>query len=158
MRWLWTFGRVPEIEPNEMLAVSNRILALPPEQRTSGTAAHIIDVRTQAEFKAGHIPGALNASLLPPWSWPARVEPLLQGLQPSTELYVICLSAHRSIGALKWLQDRGFTNVKQLKGGMQAWRSQRLIEVKELGATDGDDRATVMEPAACCPQQPNNAE
>ncbi|GIL86495.1 hypothetical protein Vretifemale_14795 [Volvox reticuliferus] len=72
-----------------------------------------------------------------------RVEPLLQGVDPGTELYVICLSAHRSIGALKWLNERGFGNVKQLKGGMQAWRSQRLTEVKE-------DVAANQEAAPAC--------
>ncbi|GIM07502.1 hypothetical protein Vretimale_11615 [Volvox reticuliferus] len=111
--------------------------------RSSPTAPRIIDVRTRAEYAAGHIPGALNASFLPPWSWSSRVEPLLQGVDPGTELYVICLSAHRSIGALKWLNERGFGNVKQLKGGMQAWRSQRLTEVKE-------DVAANQEAAPAC--------
>ncbi|GIL86494.1 hypothetical protein Vretifemale_14795, partial [Volvox reticuliferus] len=143
MRWLWTFGRVPELEAIQLLDVSNRIISLPLIQRSSPTAPRIIDVRTRAEYAAGHIPGALNASFLPPWSWSSRVEPLLQGVDPGTELYVICLSAHRSIGALKWLNERGFGNVKQLKGGMQAWRSQRLTEVKE-------DVAANQEAAPAC--------
>ncbi|GIL66090.1 hypothetical protein Vafri_19697 [Volvox africanus] len=162
MQWLWTFGRVPELEAIHMLDVSNRIISLSPIQRSSPTAPRIIDVRTRAEYNAGHIPGALNASFLPPWSWSSRVEPLLRGVDPGTELYVICLSAHRSIGALKWLNERGFGNVKQLKGGMQAWRSQRLVEVKEDGsarqsaapASSGYPVACNV-PCACCQKAMN---
>ncbi len=58
--------------------------------------------------------------------------PLLEGKPKDQEIYVICLSAHRSIGALKFLRDKkGFTNVKQLQGGMKAYRELNLPEVKE---------------------------
>lgn len=43
---------------------------------------------------------------------------------------MVCLSAHRSIGALKWLRGQGYRSVKQLKGGMQAWRREALPEVR----------------------------
>jgi rhodanese-related sulfurtransferase len=50
------------------------------------------------------------------------------------EIYTICLSAHRSIGAVKWLQQQGYTKAKQLQGGMQAWWKQQLPETKsQLG-------------------------
>ncbi|GFR44284.1 hypothetical protein Agub_g5491 [Astrephomene gubernaculifera] len=145
MRWLWTFGRVPELDPDGILAVSKRIMAMSPSQRCSPSAPRIIDVRTRSEYLGGHIAGALHASFLPPWSWPASIQPLLAATSPaSTEIYVICLSAHRSIGALKWLQDRGYKNVRQLKGGMQAWRALALPEVtggeerEEAGAAPGE--------------------
>jgi rhodanese-related sulfurtransferase len=47
----------------------------------------------------------------------------LASLQLNTEqpIIAICLSAHRSIPAVRLLQARGFENTVQLKGGMLAW-------------------------------------
>jgi hypothetical protein len=36
----------------------------------------------------------------------------------------------RSIGALKWLHQRGYSNVKQLAAGMQDWRARGLPEAR----------------------------
>ena len=41
-------------------------------RRALHTSPRIIDVRTAGEYEAGHIEGAVNASFLPPWSWPGR--------------------------------------------------------------------------------------
>ena len=59
------------------------------------------------------------------------MDPVILALPKDAEIYVICLSAHRSIGALKWLREKGYANVKQLQGGMQAWRQQQLHEDQE---------------------------
>ncbi|KAG2486766.1 hypothetical protein HYH03_014565 [Edaphochlamys debaryana] len=110
-------------------------MALKESERMLPTSPRIIDVRTRGEYDGGHIAGALHASFLPPWSWPNAVGPILaQGVTHDTELYVICLSAHRSIGAYKWLAERGYKQVKQLKGGMQRWRAHSMPEVKEAAA------------------------
>lgn len=37
---------------------------------------------------------------------PTSVQPLIEPLDRGAEVYVICLSAHRSIGALKWLHQQ----------------------------------------------------
>ncbi|PNH11732.1 hypothetical protein TSOC_001400 [Tetrabaena socialis] len=118
-------------------------MALATDAPHGPNSPRIIDVRTAAEYAAGHIAGAVHASFLPPWSWPSNVAPLLASAAPEAELYVICLSAHRSIGALKWLRERGHMNVRQLQartagrvGGMQAWRAQKMPEVR--GGQPGD--------------------
>ncbi|GAX80178.1 hypothetical protein CEUSTIGMA_g7616.t1 [Chlamydomonas eustigma] len=121
MSWLWTFGQVPEVDAAKLLEIT---------EAGKGTTPSpvLIDVRTEAEWEAGHIAGSLNASFLPPWSFKSRILPLIEHVPKSAEIYVICLSAHRSIGALKWLRAQGYTNVQQLKGGMKAWRDQKLSE------------------------------
>ncbi|KAG2448029.1 hypothetical protein HYH02_007056 [Chlamydomonas schloesseri] len=142
MSWLWTFGRVPELDSAGINAVSERIRAMSEKERVQPDAPRIIDVRTRGEFEGGHIAGAVHASFLPPWSWPSSVEPILAGgVNHGTPLYVICLSAHRSIGALKWLRERGYKNVKQLKGGMQAWRAAKMPEVTEAPSVDASGSA-----------------
>jgi rhodanese-related sulfurtransferase len=116
MSWLWTFGQVPEVSCQQLNEAIIRGEAL------------VIDVRTASEWSAGRVKGAVNASFLPPWSFEERVMPLVKGHPYDKEIYVICLSAHRSIGALKFLRGRGYSNVKQLARGMQEWRKQKMEE------------------------------
>ena len=87
--------------------------------------------RRDDEWQAGHIKGARHASFLPPCSFPSTVAPLLVGLDKGAEIVIVCLKTPRSIGAVKWLSQQGFTNARQLQGGMLAWRSARLPEVLE---------------------------
>jgi rhodanese-related sulfurtransferase len=63
---------VPELSPKEVLAISQRVGALSAEERALPTSLHIIDVRTDAEWRAGRIAGSQNASFLPPWSFADR--------------------------------------------------------------------------------------
>jgi rhodanese-related sulfurtransferase len=41
----------------------------------------------------------------------------------------VCLTAHRSVPAVRLLRERGFEAV-QLSGGMMAWRAARLPEAR----------------------------
>eukprot|EP00798_Chlamydomonas_sp_ICE-L_P022549 gene22549-29674_t len=123
MSWLWTFGSVPEIDAVALKEKSEAVVG-------GSSEALIIDVRTAGEYTAGHIAGSKNASFLPPWGFASRVKPLLEGRPKDTEIICICLSAHRSIGALKWLKQQGYENSFQLKAGMQDWRARKLPEDK----------------------------
>lgn len=110
--WWLPFGRVPEIQAASLAADLDR------EPRPQ-----VLDVRTPAEFAAGHVRGALN---VPVTSLPSRFESL--GLDRSRPVVAICLTAHRSIPATRLLRQRGFEAV-QLAGGMLAWRAADLPEV-----------------------------
>lgn len=116
MSWLWTFGSVPEVSCKQL------------DEAVDKGEALVIDVRTEGEWSAGRVRGAVNASFLPPWSFGDRVMPVVKDHGFDKEIYVICLSAHRSIGALKFLKSKGYTNVKQLAGGMKEWRRQKMAE------------------------------
>ncbi len=109
--WWLPFGRVPEI-PAPRLAKD--LAAIPPPQ--------LVDVRTAAEFRGGRIPGAIS---IPITSF-ARALPGL-GLDPARRVVAICLTAHRSIPAVRLLLRNGF-DAAQLAGGMLAWRAAGFPE------------------------------
>jgi rhodanese-related sulfurtransferase len=109
--WWLPFGRVPEVSPAALAA-----------RLDGGEAAQLVDVRTPAEFRAGHIAGAVN---VPITEVRGRIRAL--GLDPARPVVAICLSAHRSIPAVRLLQQAGF-DATQLAGGMLAWRAARLPE------------------------------
>lgn len=79
----------------------------------------VLDVRDQMEWEQGHVAGAIHTYVgdlsanLPPIS---RNEPLV----------VHCSVGNRSGLALSILERCGFTNLYNMLGGMQAWRSLQL--------------------------------
>lgn len=88
-------------------------------QTTVATQQHmLIDVRTPEEFRAGHIPGAVNISLQ---SLPERMATLPKD-QP---LIVYCRSGARSSNAAQMLTRAGFEQVSDL-GGIITWQAQGL--------------------------------
>lgn len=114
--WWLPFGKVPEI-PAPRLA--RDLAGSPPPQ--------VIDVRSEAEFRRGHVRGATN---VPIQSFRRRIGEA--GLDRSRPVVAICLTAHRSIPAVRLLARRGF-QAAQLAGGMLAWRAAGLPEEAEGG-------------------------
>jgi len=111
--WWVPFGHVPELSAAELAAALAR-----------GPGPQLLDVRTAAEFAAGHVAGAVNAPIT---SLASRLDAL--GLDPARPVVAICLTAHRSVPAVRLLRERGFEAV-QLAGGMLAWRARRLPEAR----------------------------
>lgn len=75
----------------------------------------MIDVRTPAEFVAGHIAGAIN---IPLDQLQHRPEPLKR-LNKDRPMVVYCHSGRRSALALSLLEQQGYKNVRD-GGGMAA--------------------------------------
>jgi rhodanese-related sulfurtransferase len=85
--------------------------------RTDGTTRpQILDVRTALEWRSGRVPGAIH---VPITDFSARLASL--ELDKNRPIVAICLSAHRSIPAVRMLQKNGFGNACQLQGGMRSW-------------------------------------
>ncbi len=74
----------------------------------------IIDVREINEINAGTVPGARPMPLA---SIPLRMEELSK----DRKLVLLCRSGARSGQACAYLQQQGFDNVYNLRGGMFAW-------------------------------------
>lgn len=73
----------------------------------------ILDVRTPEEFRAGH----MNGHLIPLAELAERVDEI-----PRDRLVVIhCRSGMRSQTALNFLKSLGYTQIKNLIGGIEAW-------------------------------------
>lgn len=75
---------------------------------------HVLDVRTEGEWEAGHIPGAVHVPL-PELS--ERLDEL-----PDEPLTVICGSGYRSSIACSLLQRAGRRDITNVIGGWAAWQ------------------------------------
>lgn len=84
-----------------------------------GHGIDIIDVREFPEFANGAIPKSKHAPL---GSLPQAVA----GWDRNKEYVCVCKSGRRSSQAARILEDLGFTSVKSLKGGVEAWQSAGL--------------------------------
>ena len=92
-----------------------------------GTGVVFVDVRSEPEFEAGHVPGALNVPLL------HKTE---RGLEPNSEfisvmkrafglgetLIIGCRSGQRSLSAAKRLEAEGFKDLSNLTPGFEGSR------------------------------------
>lgn len=74
----------------------------------------VLDVRTDDEFKAGHIP---NAILIPVQQLADRVDEL----DKEQAYLVVCRSGNRSVTASEMLLKDGFKNIYNLDVGMNGW-------------------------------------
>lgn len=82
-----------------------------------GDAPVIIDVRTPAEFKLFHLPGAINVP------YPASLNDLAMAApDPTRPVVVVCMTGHRSPPVARQMQQGGYTNVRNLTWGMLAWK------------------------------------
>jgi len=86
----------------------------------AGEAPTIIDVRSEWEFKKGHVPGAIH---LPFWTIGTHLAEI-----PAGDVVVYCGHGPRAWRAGGVLKRHGFQNVTYLHGHMHAWRQSRLRE------------------------------
>jgi hydroxyacylglutathione hydrolase len=88
-------------------------------QRSQAHPLHVLDVRREPEWQAGHLAGAS-------W-WPLdRFPSMLPGLDKDLPVAVHCKSGYRSMIACSLLQRSGFTNVTNVDGGFDAWQQAHL--------------------------------
>ena len=116
--WWLPFGKVAEISPQKLDSM----------RREGSARPQIIDVRTKTEWQSGHIAGAVH---VPITELGARIDRLQ--LDRTRPVVAICRAAHRSIPAVRLLQQHGFRNACQLQGGMLAWRQVGLPVESEAG-------------------------
>jgi rhodanese-related sulfurtransferase len=116
--WWLPFGRVPEVSAAEL----NEII-------TRDRQTQIVDVRTGTEWRKSRIPGAVN---VPIHELRRRLNSL--SLDAKRPIVAICLSAHRSIPAVRLLRARGFANAVQLQGGMLAWWKAEYVTEADADA------------------------
>jgi rhodanese-related sulfurtransferase len=86
------------------------------ERMDKGEKLNIFDVREPYEYEEFNI----GASLIPLGTLPDSLAQL-ESLK-NEEIIVHCRSGARSGNAKLFLMDNGFTNVRNVLGGMLAWR------------------------------------
>jgi rhodanese-related sulfurtransferase len=87
-------------------------------QMSSGRAPFVLDVRSRAEFDAGHVPGAAS---MPFWMVPFRAATL--PVKPDDPIVVYCGHGPRAQLATAALRARGFTRIACLAGHWAEWRA-----------------------------------
>jgi rhodanese-related sulfurtransferase len=86
----------------------------------------LVDVRTQEEWDAGHLEGATRIEITAD-GFSEKAEAALDGDKP---VLVYCRSGSRSARAAEALEKLGFEMVKDLDGGITAWREAGKKVVK----------------------------
>ncbi len=109
------------------LASFGRISARDLATRLEAGAAAVVDVRSRAEWEAGHIPGVLN---IPAGEIADRMDELPQG----RPIVVHCQGGTRSAIAASLLDARGVTEVLDMPGGFTEWEKQGLPVERDTGS------------------------
>jgi phage shock protein E len=104
---------ITEISPQEAAA-----------KLKSGEAI-IVDVREKDEWEEGHIPEAIHMSR-------GTVELDIEEKVPDTNAMIICHCGGGGRGALatESLQKMGYKNVRNMAGGLKAWKAMGLPTTK----------------------------
>ena len=85
---------------------------------SSGQKLRLVDVREPEEWQVCHLAGAL---LIPLSEFPVRAP---AELKEDASIVIYCHHGMRSARAQHFLISKGFSDVKNLRGGIDAWSSQ----------------------------------
>ena len=96
---------VPEVDPADVL-----------QRLGTDRPPFLLDVRETWEWEVGNLQ-ARGGRLIPLGDLPGRMGEIPE----RRPVVVVCRSGHRSLTAARQLLERGFTEVYNLRGGMQAW-------------------------------------
>ena len=110
----------------------------------------VLDVRTAAEFNAGHIQNALQANWLDQKEFANRT----QHLDKNLTVYVYCQVGARSASAQAALEAKGY-NVINLEGGLSNWKMSGFpvegaantaqMSVEDLNTTTSSNKIVLVE-------------
>jgi len=110
----------------EFRDISHRGSSLSPSALTRAVndGAMLVDLRSANDFNKGHIAGAINVPF-------AQLEHKLERLGEQQGVVVLyCDKGSVASKATKQLKEKGFSEVKQLVGGMMAWQAAQLPVAK----------------------------
>ena len=91
-----------------------------------GKEIHLIDVRSPAEYRAGHVSGAVSIPIDELSAEKVRAQLGDTVKDDEQSLFITCHSGIRAQQAAEWLKDAGIENVHLLEGGTEAWMRSGL--------------------------------
>ena len=129
-------GTAPEVDATRLAGLNKFLTELPEGfytvkpadlnvELTGTPIPFILDVRTPDEFAAGYIEGAININVT---EVPANLPQL--PADKAAPIVVLCQSGHRGAMVMMYLRMLGYTNVRNLGGGMNAWVAAELPVTK----------------------------
>ena len=108
------YGDIAPKEANELI-----------DERSGDEDFVILDVRTPEEFSGGHIEGAIIIDFNS-----ENFEDEIGKLDRNITYLIYCRTARRSSLALDIMEDLGFTDVYNLKGGIVRWEEEGFPVVR----------------------------
>jgi rhodanese-related sulfurtransferase len=88
------------------------------QKMASGEGVQLVDVREVEELERAQIAGFVNLPLSDYESWQGDIH---RRLEPDVETLILCHHGMRSAQMCQWLMAQGFTNVKNISGGIDAY-------------------------------------
>lgn len=82
---------------------------------STSDSAIVVDVREPWEYKEGHLKGSLLRPL-------GQIRRWAQEFDKEQEIILICRTGSRSAFAYKNLESMGFSNLKNVAGGIVTWK------------------------------------
>jgi molybdopterin/thiamine biosynthesis adenylyltransferase/rhodanese-related sulfurtransferase len=103
-------SEIPEMTPAQVAQL---------REAASGVA--VVDVREASEWEQGHLPDAIHISK-------SYLEQQCESALPDRDAPVVtyCAGGIRSLFAAQTLREMGYTDVRSMSGGFQAWKTQGL--------------------------------
>lgn len=84
------------------------------EELKSNHPPRLLDIREQAEWEIVHLPDAQLISR-------PLLEEIVETWAPDTPIVCYCHHGVRSLNAVAFFRQNGFTNVRSMRGGIDAW-------------------------------------
>ena len=111
--------------PEDLVAMECNVHELNEQMRSGGI--DLIDVREYPEFAGGRVKGARLIPL-------GDIEDRLAEIDTDRIAYLICRSGKRGMQAQKKLLSLGFSNVRNVRGGFDAWKEAGFEFEKDVKA------------------------
>lgn len=111
---LWNTLRVP---------AARRLSLAQFEQRRAQPDTVVLDVRSPAEFAAGHVPGAININVMA-----GTFAPQAAALDKTKTYLVHCARGGRSALAVRRMARMGFGQLYDFSGGWNEWAAAKPAE------------------------------
>lgn len=122
------FNEIKAAIPKDKIKTIDDLHAKWQEVQAGKSKAVIIDVRTEAEFDAGHIQNSNNIDSGHAYTLPKKID------DPNAEIWVYCRTQHRASYFTGLLYKYGYKNVYLAEGGIQAWAEKGYpLVTKYLG-------------------------
>ena len=95
-------------------------------RQDAGETFHLLDVREESEWAAGHLPKAVHLGK-------GIIERDIEAVVPETnsEIVLYCGGGYRSALAADTLQKMGYTNVISMDGGFHGWKEADYLVVRD---------------------------
>ncbi|MFQ5632305.1 MAG: molybdopterin-synthase adenylyltransferase MoeB [bacterium] len=108
------FCGIPGVAHEQQLEPAIEITATDLATKIATDTVFLLDIREPYEWQLGFIE---SATLIPLGDLPTR----LDEIDRTKEIIAYCRTGVRSLQALEFLKNAGFTSVRHLKGGIHAW-------------------------------------